>query len=256
MAAPVAIARTAVAAARFLFTADENGETGARKLVIGITIGVFIFILIFSVAIELFILPMNALTEFFMPDSIVEAKHMLEADFGRPIISTGQTGLLPLPVTDTNISSMYGMRYVSIRGGWNFHEGIDFPVAFGSPVMAVAPGTVVGCGVSKDYGDYIMIEHHMVRYDEYDEFIEEETFYSFYAHLYKRYAFMGQRIEQGRQIALSGGDPLKHFAGNSTGAHLHLELRRTQAYETHFDPYDYVLDPNPFSGETKSIGWK
>lgn len=252
---PSTIAGTVTAAAKFLFISDENGESGGHKLVIGITVGICCFLSLFNMAIEIFLQPTNLLTEFFMPDSIREAKRTLEQDFGRPVIQTGQEGLLPLPVTDPQTSSMYGWRYLNIMGGLNFHEGIDFPVAFGTPVMAVAPGKVYDCGINKDYGEFILLEHRMIRYDKDDEIIEEETFYSLYAHLYKQYVFRGQVIEQGRQIALSGGDPERHYSGNSTGAHLHLELRHTPEYSSHFDPYDYILNPDPFDGETKSIGW-
>lgn len=138
----------------------------------------------------------------------------------------------------------------------DYRKGLDFPVAFGTSVMSIAPGRVAACGVSRDYGDYIMLEHNMIRCDGNDDIIEEKTFYSFYAHLYKRFVFSGQTIEQGREIALSGGDPTLHFAGNSTGAHLHLELRKAPEYASHFDPYEYLLKPNPFRGETKSIGWR
>lgn len=256
MPEPVTIANAATSALKYLFTTDDNGQSGMNKLAVGVSIGVFIFLFLYSAIAEFYTLPMSVLTEFFLPADIIEAKHALESDFNRPIIKTGQKGLLALPVTNPKTSSLYGWRYVEIMGGENFHEGIDFPVTFASQVMAVAPGKVVGCGVSRDYGDYIMLEHHMIRYDKDDEIIDEETFYSFYAHLFKRYVFMSQRIVQGQEIALSGGDPTRHFAGNSTGAHLHLELRETQAYATHFDPYDYILKPDPFKGKTKRIGWR
>lgn len=256
MPEPSTIARAAFSVAKALFVRNEDEESGTTRLIIGVAIGVVVFFVIFSIAIEIFVSPAASLLEFFSSDSIAEAKASLASGFSRPVISAEQKGLIGLPVIDPTTSSPYGWRFLGLMGGMNFHEGLDFPVAFGSSVMAVAPGKVVGCGVSKDYGDYIMLKHHMVRYDKDEEIIDEEEFYSFYAHLYKRYVFMGQTVAQGQEIAVSGGDPALHFAGNSTGAHLHLELRETQEYASHFDPYNYVLKPDPFKGKTKSIGWR
>lgn len=232
MAAVPIAARIASAAANALFAKNENEESALFKLIVGVVTGVVGFFLLCCAAVELYIIPTNALTEFFLPDSITEAKRSIQTSFDRPIIQTGQKGLLVLPVTNPQTSSPYGWRYLALMGGMNFHEGLDFPVALGTSVMAIAPGRVAECGVSRDYGDYIMLEHNMIRYDEDGEIIEEERFYSFYAHLYRRYVFTGQTVEQGREIALSGGDPTMHFAGNTTGAHLHLELRRTPEYAT------------------------
>jgi len=252
-------------AAKLLFTADEQGETQAKKLMIGVAVGVSSFLVLIYIALQILMIPMNALTDFFLPDSIREVRETMGRELSRPIISTGQEGMLALPTTITTVSSLYGWRYLSIMGGRNFHEGIDFPVAFGSPVMAIAPGKVVDCGMSKDYGNFIMLEHKMTRWDKEGNMIGMETFYSFYAHLYKQYAFEGQHIMERQQIGVSGGDPAKHYAGNSTGAHLHLELRRTRAYASHFDPYGYVLDPEPFpdkeNGGTAGVtfeaeGWR
>jgi len=255
MAEPISIAKAVVTAAKFLLTTDEEGNSGFKKLIIGIVIGAFGFLLLLYVAIEIYLTPISGLAEFFLPESIQEALDSINATFDRPTVSTGREGIVPFPVTISTVSSYYGPRNIPGMPDRSFHEGIDFPVAFGSEVMAIAPGKVVDTGVSADYGHYVMIKHIMIRLDANGDEIERETFYSFYAHLYRVYVFEGQTVELRRQIALSGGDPTLHFAGNSTGPHLHLELRRTMEYSSHFNPYAYVLDPNPFDGETKSVRW-
>lgn len=235
-----------------MISKDEEGKSNAIKLVIGIAALIFLFFMLMYVAVEIYLIPENILSDFFLPDG---ARGTVNDAFDRPIISTGQEGIVALPTALNTVSSDYGWRFIPGRPDLSFHEGIDFPVAFGSQVMAVAPGRVADTGVSRAYGSYILIEHQMIRLDGSRDEIERETFYSFYAHLFKVYVFEGQEVEQRRQIALSGGDPARHFSGNSTGAHLHLELRRTTEYATHFDPYEYVLDPDSFDGDMKSVEW-
>jgi len=269
MAEPVTIAKTAATVLKMLLTTDGDGNSGAKKVAIGIVIATFCFFGVMYVAAQIRVTAEELIIQLIMPpgvreivslvetlpESVREAKAIVDSVFSKPVVSTGQDGIVPFPVAISTISSYYGSRDIPGMPERSFHEGIDFPVAFGSEVMAIAPGKVVETGVSADYGNYIMIRHEMIRLDEDGEEIERETFYSFYAHLYRVYVFEGQTVEQGLQIAASGGDPTKHFSGNSTGPHLHLEVRRTMEYSSHFDPYDYVLDPNPFDGDTKSVRW-
>lgn len=252
---PITAAKIAATAAKLLLKTDEEGNTGFQKLAIAIATSIFLLLILYYVAVQVFLLPMNSLTAFFLPESITEAKRSLDTAFIMPSYDVPKISLMAFPVDNSSISSGYGYRRIPGRPNLSFHEGIDFPVAFDTEVMSIAPGIVVKTGVNDDYGSYIMIKHVLRRYDKDDEWIETETLYSFYAHLYKIYVFEGQRVKERQQIATSGGDSKRHFAGNTTGAHLHLELRRTEEYESHFNPYSYVLDPDPFDGKTKSIRW-
>lgn len=253
--AAVTAAKAAKIAASVLFRKNEDGQSNLQKLLIGIAVAFAALLILLYAVVQIFLWPVSQLAEFFLPDSITEAKSTLTEDFVLPVCETPKVSLVSFPVEDDTISSGYGERTIEGRPDLSFHEGLDFPVPFDTKVMAIAPGMVADTGIDSNYGSYILIKHTLYRYDQDGELLEEETFYSLYAHLYRVYVFEGQEIEERQQIATSGGDPARHFAGNTTGAHLHLELRHTEEQGSHFDPYDYILNPEPFEGQTKSIEW-
>lgn len=87
------------------------------------------------------------------------------------------------------------------------HNGIDFAVDIGTPVVAAADGRVSVAGQDlTGYGLHIRVEH---------------TFgMTLYGHLSSLLVVSGQQVKAGEVIGLSGN------SGNSTGAHLHFELRK------------------------------
>lgn len=91
------------------------------------------------------------------------------------------------------------------------HTGIDFGVRSGSAVAAAGDGTVTEVGMNPKYGRYIIINHG-----------KKSTLY---AHLSKAFVSKGDTVSAGQQIALSGGNKGQDGAGNSSGAHLHFEIR-------------------------------
>ena len=93
------------------------------------------------------------------------------------------------------------------RFGQAGHDGIDIGVALGSPVGAVYDGEVMFTGFDDAYGNYVRVYHAALHS------------HSFYAHLSKISCTVGQRVDRGQTIGLSGS------TGNSTGPHLHLEMR-------------------------------
>lgn len=132
------------------------------------------------------------------------------------------------PLDAIEISSSYGER------GQKFHQGVDLRARVGTPVHAASDGTVVYVGSKiKGYGRMIVLKH-------------EGGFYTVYAHHSKNKVRVGQKIERGDVIALSGK------SGHSHGAHLHFELRRgTQSY----DP-EYALNVNLKSSVNRKIASK
>ncbi|MBW1602311.1 peptidoglycan DD-metalloendopeptidase family protein [Streptomyces sp. JJ66] len=90
------------------------------------------------------------------------------------------------------------------------HTGQDFAVRTGTPVRAVGAGTVVKAGYAGPYGYQVVIRH-------------ADGFHTAYAHLSVLQTGVGQRVAAGEQIALSGS------TGNSSGPHLHFEVRRGSA---------------------------
>lgn len=111
---------------------------------------------------------------------------------------------------ELNVTSPFGER--NIRGKENFHRGVDIGLAVGSPVYAVDDGIVKWSGWQdesnhdKGGGIYIKISHAKGKD-------------SFYMHLSKTLVSVGDKVIRGQLIGYSGN------TGDSTGPHLHLELR-------------------------------
>ncbi|WP_171166468.1 M23 family metallopeptidase [Streptomyces sp. I05A-00742] len=104
----------------------------------------------------------------------------------------------------------------------NKHSGQDLVVPSGTAVKAVHKGTVVkaganGGGDGAAYGNAIVIKH-------------DDNTYSQYAHLSSVAVQVGQTVTTGQQIGLSGS------TGNSSGPHLHFEIRTTPNYGTSVEP--------------------
>lgn len=106
------------------------------------------------------------------------------------------------PVSGT-ITSRFG-AISKIRSG--AHTGLDIAAKTGTPIVAAASGTVTYSGYYGTFGYLIKISH--------GNGIE-----TYYAHCSKLYAKVGQQVNQGETIAAVGS------TGNSTGPHLHLEVR-------------------------------
>jgi murein DD-endopeptidase MepM/ murein hydrolase activator NlpD len=108
-------------------------------------------------------------------------------------------------------------------GRWaHNHSGQDFAVGIGTQVKAVHKGVVVkagpnGAGDGPAYGNAIVIRH-------------DNGAYSQYAHLSKVDVKPGQQVKTGQAIAKSGN------TGNSSGPHLHFEIRKGPDYGTSVDP--------------------
>ncbi|WP_324800686.1 transglycosylase family protein [Streptomyces cyaneofuscatus] len=108
-------------------------------------------------------------------------------------------------------------------GSWSsgYHTGVDFPVPTGTSVKAVASGRVVSSGWAGAYGYEVVIRH-------------EDGRYSQYAHLSALHVREGQSVSGGQRIARSGS------TGNSTGPHLHFEVRLGPGYGSDIDPLAYL----------------
>ncbi|MER5310072.1 M23 family metallopeptidase [Streptomyces sp. NPDC002773] len=127
------------------------------------------------------------------------------------------------PVTSYTLTASYN------QGGamWaSKHSGQDFAVPVGTPVKAAGAGTVVkagpnGGGDGPAYGNAIVVKH-------------ANGTYSQYAHLSKIKAHVGQKVAAGQQIALSGN------TGNSSGPHLHFEIRTTPNYGSAVNPAAFL----------------
>ncbi|WP_369176340.1 M23 family metallopeptidase [Streptomyces mutabilis] len=106
------------------------------------------------------------------------------------------------------------------------HSGQDFAVPIGTNVVATHGGTVVkaggnGAGDGPAYGNAIVIKHGNGTYSQ-------------YAHLSKINVKIGQIVKTGQSIAKSGN------TGNSSGPHLHFEIRTTPNYGSAVDPVSFL----------------
>ncbi|RNL72202.1 M23 family metallopeptidase [Streptomyces sp. I6] len=106
------------------------------------------------------------------------------------------------------------------------HSGQDFAVPVGTPVKAVSSGVVVkagpnGGGDGSAYGNAVVIKHANGKYSQ-------------YAHLSKINVNVGQTVNTGKLIALSGN------TGNSSGPHLHFEIRTTPNYGSALNPANFL----------------
>lgn len=96
-------------------------------------------------------------------------------------------------------SSGYGSRWGT------FHYGIDIAAPIGSPIYAVADGTVIDAGPAQGFGLWVRIRH-------------ADGAVSVYGHMYDFSVSVGERVRAGQQIARIGN------RGDSTGPHLHFEI--------------------------------
>ncbi|RZD70098.1 peptidase [Streptomyces albidoflavus] len=113
--------------------------------------------------------------------------------------------------------------YRASGGSWSsgYHTGVDFSASSGTSVKAIGAGTVVSAGWSGSYGNEVVIKHADGKYSQ-------------YAHLSSLSVSSGQTVTPGQQIGLSGS------TGNSTGPHLHFEVRTGPSYGSDIDPLAYL----------------
>ncbi|GAB4389814.1 MAG: M23 family metallopeptidase [Thermodesulfovibrionales bacterium] len=123
---------------------------------------------------------------------------------------------------DGRITSRFGKRIHPIRGGNDFHTGVDISTKPGTPVKATADGIVTFSGWSGANGNLVAIEHGF-------------GYSTFYAHNKETTVNVGQVVRRGDVIAYVGS------TGSSTGPHLHYEIWKEGK----------IVNPKPFITERK-----
>jgi murein DD-endopeptidase MepM/ murein hydrolase activator NlpD len=116
-------------------------------------------------------------------------------------------------VTD-HVTSGFGRRIHPVTGDLRFHTGVDLRAAEGAPIRAAAGGIVRDAGRRGGYGKTVEIDHG-------------NGTSTLYAHASQLLVSKGQRVDEGKPVALVGQ------TGQATGPHLHFELRR----------HDHPVDP-------------
>jgi len=104
-----------------------------------------------------------------------------------------------------NISSSFGRRLDPFTGLLENHQGVDYPAAIGTPILATASGTITQAGYNGGYGNLVEIDHG-------------QGYSSKYGHASQILVRVGQLVQRGQIIALVGS------TGYSTGPHLHFEM--------------------------------
>lgn len=138
------------------------------------------------------------------------------------IQNTGGVMIWPVAMRGTAITSYYGTREHPIAGVIRFHQGIDIGnVGFGAPVVAALDGVVTYAGELGSYGECVIVYHG-------------EGVTTLYGHGQKVLTQIGAQVKQGDAIMQTGS------TGNSTGPHLHFEVRVNGSTT---NPLNYVKEP-------------
>ncbi len=111
------------------------------------------------------------------------------------------------PVSGARMTSGFGMRFHPLLGYTRMHQGVDYGVPYGSPIYAVADGTIQYAGWHGGHGRYVRIGH-------------SGGLATGYAHMSRILVAPGTRVAQGQVIGYVGS------TGLSTGPHLHFETYR------------------------------
>ncbi|MER7705409.1 LysM peptidoglycan-binding domain-containing M23 family metallopeptidase [Kitasatospora sp. NPDC097605] len=123
------------------------------------------------------------------------------------------------PLANPKLGTAYGVAGSMWASG--HHTGADFVASTGTPLRAIANGTVVKAGNGGAYGNEVEIKLADGKYAQ-------------YAHLSSIGVKVGQTVTAGQQIGLSGA------TGNVTGPHLHFEVRTGSEYGSDIDPIAYL----------------
>ncbi len=105
------------------------------------------------------------------------------------------------------ISSRFGNRFHPILGRRKFHEGLDLPKPWGTPVYPARSGIVAEAGWREGYGLLVVIRH-------------TDGATTRYGHLSKVHVKPGMVVQRGKSLIGRVGS-----TGLSTGPHLHFEVR-------------------------------
>jgi murein DD-endopeptidase MepM/ murein hydrolase activator NlpD len=124
---------------------------------------------------------------------------------------------MPLPIKNGKITTPY--KKLGKHWSKGYHTGVDFAVPIGTPVRAISDGIVENANWGKAYGTQVIIRG--------------EAGWVIYAHLSVARVKPGQSVKVGQLIGESGNS-----GTNTTGAHLHVELRDNKRWSAGKD-----LDP-------------
>jgi murein DD-endopeptidase MepM/ murein hydrolase activator NlpD len=136
--------------------------------------------------------------------------------------------VFPLPAGTWVRTSQFGWRTHPITGIRKLHAGVDLAAADGTAIFATADGVVSFSGPASGYGNLITINHT----------VQGQAVTSAYGHMWAGHLYVntGDTVTAGQHIADVGS------AGDSTGAHLHFEIRPNGDQSAVIDPEPWLAD--------------
>ncbi len=148
----------------------------------------------------------------------VEDKIKIAVDLSK--LPKSGKGVLKYPVGNVKITQYFGNTPFASKNPQVYngagHNGVDFAVNVGTPILSAGGGTVTGTGNTDtvcngvSYGKWVLIKH-------------SNGLSTLYAHLSVVQVSSGQSVTSGQKIGLSGN------TGYSTGPHLHFTVYATEA---------------------------
>lgn len=144
---------------------------------------------------------------------IGSAYSTVQTYFNRTVRPIGRVGngdlklIFPLAIPSP-ITSIFGWRVHPISGDTRLHTGTDLGAPLGTPVLAALTGRVIMADFFGGYGLAVALEHNAGA---------QQTLY---AHLSEIFVKPGDIVKQGAVVGRVGS------TGNSTGPHLHFEVRQ------------------------------
>jgi len=115
------------------------------------------------------------------------------------------------------VAGPIGDGFGVVRSSGRTHQGLDFPVPYGTRIGAAGVGTTIHAGYnSGGYGNLVVVQHRL-------------GYTTWYAHMSSVTSWVGERVTGGTRLGYVGS------TGFSTGPHLHFEARR----------YNVPIDPMP-----------
>jgi murein DD-endopeptidase MepM/ murein hydrolase activator NlpD len=137
-----------------------------------------------------------------------------------------QRQFLKSPLSNVRITSVYGRRFHPVLKRWKMHNGVDYGAPTGTPVMAVADGTVAFAGWKGANGKLVSIKH-------------KKGYTTHYAHL----SHIPKSIKRGVPVTKKTIIGRVGSTGRSTGPHLHFGMSTGGKF---IDPMkvDFVRGPS------------
>lgn len=105
----------------------------------------------------------------------------------------------------TRTASGFGYRGNPFGWGFEFHNGLDFPAPYGTPIHATGAGVVVSAGWNGPFGQAVIVDHGY-------------GYKTLYGHMSQILVKPGDRVERGDTLGLVGS------TGRSTGPHVHYTV--------------------------------